>query len=171
MMWIQTALPFFIKRIKSALGSHSYSSAGFSCLSVVKFHQHLQYDNAANLLSKVERFMWAVLALDLSWFGLCLIILALTTLGGKKNPPTSLQDICHGTTCCCRNNHVNLLRQDKFTADRLWQAGPRHYLGPGEREARCTKQGGARERGVCASYILASTGERRHRFDGALALD
>lgn len=84
MMWIQTALPFFIKRIKSALGSHSYSSAGSSCLSVVKSHQHFRIDNAANVISRVERFMWAALALPLSWFGFCLITLASTTRGGKE---------------------------------------------------------------------------------------
>lgn len=56
MMWIQTALPFFIKRIKSALGSHSYSSAGSSCLSLVKSHQHLRYRQRCQSSSQSRAF-------------------------------------------------------------------------------------------------------------------
>lgn len=124
-MWVQIKLSFFFIEDKT--------SALFSFLffSIVKQHFIGEILSEYSILitlpisfPKLGLFMWAVLGT-----ALCLIWILFNHFGFNwhweaRKPAISLPWFCHGTTCCCRNNHINLLRKDKFTAGRLQQPGP-----------------------------------------------
>lgn len=68
-------------------------------------------------------------------------------MGRQRKPVISLPWICCGTTCYCRNNHINLLGKNKFTAGRLQQSCSQ-ASGKGKPEAQAGNEEGAKEKGT-----------------------
>lgn len=172
MMWIQTALPFFIKRLKSALGSHSYSSAGSSRLSVVKSHQHFQYRQRCQSSFQSRAFHVGCTGTAPILIWILFNHFGFHNTGRQRNPTASLQEIGHGGHMLLQKQPCKFADERQIHSRQIAAVWPQTLSGPwGEGNSEAPKRGYQRERWVCFPRPGTNRGAKAAVWWGTSLLD